>query len=87
MRRGQIETLLFVVVAAGAFGLTYYLARTVGLHPLVVPTADIREKHWQVAATAVAFVAVVDLVVFGLIALKHRRQRAAAPDLGPALMR
>ena len=87
MKRGPIETVLFVVVGAGAFALAYYLARTVGLQPLVVPTSDIREKHWQTAALAAAFVIAFDLTVLGLVLLKHRRQATAEADLGPALMR
>ncbi len=86
MRRGILEVVIFVVVAAGAFGLAFYLAQTVGLHPLIVPPPDQREKHWMVAAAAASFVVVFDLVVLILIAFKHRReQRAAMVDRGPKL--
>jgi len=78
MKRGYVEAALFVIVAAGAFGLAYYLAQTVGLHPLVVPPAELREKHWMVAVGAAGLVLVVDLFVFTLIFFKHRRERNAA---------
>jgi len=77
MKRGYIEAAVFVVVAIGAFSLAYWLAQTVGLHPLVVPPQDLREKHWMVAAGAAAIVVVVDAFVFFLIILKHRRERRA----------
>jgi len=87
MKRGYVETALFVIVAAGAFGFAYYLAQTVGLHPLVVPPDDLREKHWMVAVGAAAFVAAVDAFVFILIAFKHRRERRAAEDARPPVLR
>jgi len=77
MKRGYVEAAVFVVVAVGAFSLAYWLAQTVGLHPLVVPPQDLREKHWMVAAGAAAVVVVVDAFVFLLIILKHRRERRA----------
>src|SRR2546425_6857526 len=52
MKRGYVEAAVFVVVAIGAFSLAYWLAQSVGLHPLVVPPQDMREKHWMVAAGA-----------------------------------
>ena len=87
MKRGYIEVAVFAVVAAGAFGLAYWLAQTVGLHPLVVPPADLREKHWMVAAGAVALVVVVDAFVFLLIILKHRRERRARESGGTPVLK
>ena len=75
MKRGYVEAAVFVVVAIGTFSLAYWLAQTVGLHPLVVPPPDMREKHWMVAAGAAAVVVAVDAVVFVLIIVKHRRER------------
>ena len=77
MKRGYVEAAVFVVVAIGTFSLAYWLAQTVGLHPLVVPPPDMREKHWMVAAGAAAIVVAVDAFVFFLIILKHRRERRA----------
>ena len=77
MKRGYAEAAVFVVVAIGAFSLAYWLAQTVGLHPLVVPPQDMREEHWMVAAGAAAIVVAVDAFVFFLIILKHRRERQA----------
>ncbi len=86
MKRGYAEVGVFLVVAAGAFSLAYYLAQTVGLHPLIVPPAALREKHWMVAAEAAAFVAAFDAVVLTLIVFKHRRERrASVVDRGPSL--
>ncbi|HEV2218847.1 MAG TPA: hypothetical protein VGV88_14925 [Candidatus Dormibacteraeota bacterium] len=87
MKRGYIEVAVFLVVAAGAFSLAYWLAQTVGLHPLVVPPQDLREKHWMVAAGAAAFVVVVDALVFFLIVLKHRRERRARESGGTPVLR
>jgi hypothetical protein len=87
MKRGYIEAAVFVVVAIGAFGLAYWLALNVGLHPLVVPPPDLREKHWMVAAGAAAFVAAVDAFVFFLIILKHRRARRVAEAGKPRVLR
>jgi len=75
MKRGYVEAAVFVVVAIGTFSLAYWLAQSVGLHPLVVPLPDMREKHWMVAAGAAAVVVAVDAVVFVLIIVKHRRER------------
>ena len=77
MKRGYVEAAVFVVVAIGAFSLAYWLTQNVGLHPLVVPPQDMREKHWMVAAGAAAVVVAVDAVVFVLIIVKHRRERLA----------
>jgi hypothetical protein len=88
MKRWQIEVAVFVVAAAGAFTFAWYLAQTVGLHPLIVPPASVREKDWMVAVGAVIFVVAVDSLVLSLIALKRRREKLAlAVDRGPALMR
>ena len=88
MKQWQIEVAVFVVAAAGAFAFAYYLAQTVGLHPLIVPPSAVRQKDWMVAAGAFIFVVLVDSVVLSLIALKHRREtQAMAVDRGPALMR
>ena len=87
MKRGYVEAAVFVVVAIGAFSLAYWLAQTVGLHPLVVPPPDLREKHWMVAAGAAAFVAAVDAFVFFLIILKHRRERRARESGGTPVLR
>ncbi len=77
MKRGYAEAAVFVVVAIGAFSLAYWLAQTVGLHPLVVPPQDMRERDWVVAVGAAAIVVAVDAFVFFLIILKHRRERRA----------
>jgi len=77
MKRGYVEAAVFVVVAIGAFSLAYWLAQTVGLHPLVVPPQDMRERDWMVAVGAAAIVVAVDAFVFFLIILKHRRERRA----------
>lgn len=77
MKRGYAEAAVFVVVAIGAFSLAYWLAQTVGLHPLVVPPQDMRERDWMVAVGAAAIVVAVDAFVFFLIILKHRRERRA----------
>ena len=88
MKQWQIEVAVFVVAAAGAFTFAWYLAQTVGLHPLIVPPASEREKDWMVAVGAVIFVVAVDSLVLSLIALKRRREKLAmAVDRGPALMR
>ena len=88
MKQWQIEVAVFVLAAAGAFAFAYYLAQTVGLHPLIVPPQELRQKNWMVAAGALVFVIAVDSFVLFLIALKHRRERAAmAVDRGPAPMR
>jgi len=87
MKRGYIEAAVFVVVAIGAFALAYWLAQNVGLHPLVVPPPDMREKHWMVAAGAAALVVVVDAFVFLLIVLKHRRERRAEEAGKPRVLR
>lgn len=88
MKRWHIEVALFVVAAAGAFAFALYLAQTVGLHPLVVPPPDERQKDWMVALGAFIFVIAVDALVLFLISLKHRREKQAmAVDRGPALMR
>lgn len=88
MKQWHIEAAVFVLAAAGAFAFAYYLAQTVGLHPLIVPPPEERQKDWMVAAGALVFVIAVDSLVLGLIALKHRREaQATAVDRGPALMR
>ncbi len=87
MKRGYIEAAIFVVVAVGAFGFAYWLAQNVGLHPLIVPPQDLREKHWMVAAGAAVFVVLVDAVVFFLIILKHRRERRAGESGGTPVLR
>jgi len=87
VKRGYIEAAIFVVVAVGAFGFAYWLAQNVGLHPLIVPPQDLREKHWMVAAGAATFVVVVDAVVFFLIILKHRRERRAGESGGTPVLR
>jgi hypothetical protein len=88
MKQWQIEVAVFVVAAAGAFTFAWYLAQTVGLHPLIVPPAEVRQKDWMVALGALIFVVAVDSLVLSLIALKRRRARLAmAVDRGPALMR
>ena len=88
MKQWHIELAVFVVAAAGAFTFAYYLAQTVGLHPLIIPPVELRQKDWMVAAGALVFVIAVDSLVLSLIALKHRREaRAMAVDRGPALMR
>jgi len=87
MKRGYIEAAVFVVVAIGAFSLAYWLAQTVGLHPLVVPPPDLREKHWMVAAGAAAIVVGVDAFVFFLIILKHRRERRVADAGKPRVLK
>jgi hypothetical protein len=88
MKQWHIEVAVFALAAAGAFSFAYYLAQTVGLHPLIVPPAEERQKDWMVALGALIFVVAVDSVVLFLIALKHRREKAAlAVDRGPALMR
>lgn len=87
MKRGYIEIAVFVVVAIGAFSLAYWLAQTVGLHPLVTPPQDLRQKHWMVAAVAAAIVLAVDSSVFLLIILKHRRERRANEAGGPPVLR
>jgi hypothetical protein len=88
MKQWHVEVAVFVLAAAGAFTFAYYLAQTVGLHPLIVPPVADRQKDWMVAAGALAFVVVVDSVVLSLIYLKHQREKAAmAVDRGPALMR
>ncbi len=88
MKQWHVEVSVFVLAAAGAFAFAYYLAQTVGLHPLIVPPLEERQKDWMVAAGALAFVIAADSVVLFLIQLKHRREaRAVATDRGPALMR
>jgi hypothetical protein len=88
MKQWHIEVAVFVLSAAGAFTLAFYLAQTVGLHPLIVPPAAVRQKDWVVAAGALVFVIAVDAVVLFLISLKHRREaRAIGVDRGPNLMR
>jgi len=88
MKRWYVELAVFVAAASGAVLLAYLLAQSVGLHPLVTPPAELRQKDWMVAVGAVLFVVVVDLLVLGAIALKHRREaQAKVEDRGPALMR
>jgi hypothetical protein len=88
MKQWHIEAAVFVLAAAGAFSFAYYLAQTVGLHPLIIPPVEEREKNWMVAVGAVVFVVAVDSLVLFLIALKHRREaRALTVDRGPALLR
>ena len=88
MKRWHIEVAVFVVAAAGAFTFAWYLAQTVGLHPLIVPPVSEREKDWMIAVVAVIFVVAVDSLVLFLIALKRRREKLAmSVDRGPALMR
>jgi hypothetical protein len=88
MKQWHIELAVFVLAAAAAFSFAYYLAQTVGLHPLIVPPGAVRQKDWMVAAGALVFVIAVDSVVLFLITLKHRREaRASAVDRGRALMR
>ena len=88
MKQWHIEVAVFVVAAAGAFAFALYLAQTVGLHPLVVPPPEERQRDWMVAVGALVFVIAVDSLVLFLISLKHRREKQAmAVDRGPALMR
>jgi hypothetical protein len=88
MKQWHIEVAVFVLAAAAAFSFAYYLAQTVGLHPLIVPPAEERQRDWMVALGALIFVIAVDSTLLFLITLKHRRERAAmAVDHGPALMR
>jgi CDP-diglyceride synthetase len=88
MKQWHIEVAVFVLAAAAAFSFAYFLAQTVGLHPLIVPPAAVRQKDWMVAAGGLVFVIAVDSLVLFLIALKRRRERQAmAVDHGPALMR
>ena len=78
MKRGYVEAAIFIVAAIGAFSFAWYLAVTVGLHPLIVHAPADREKYWTVAVGCAIFVALFDGVVFALIARKHRRERQAA---------
>jgi len=88
MKQGYVEAAIFIVAAIGAFAFAWYLALTVGLHPLIVPPVEFRQKNWMVAVGAFLFVVLVDAVVFSLITLKHRRERQALqPDHGPSLLR
>jgi hypothetical protein len=88
MKQWHIEVAIFVLAAAGAFAFAYYLAQTVGLHPLIVPPVEERQKDWLVAVGALIFVIAVDSLVLFLIVLKRRRdRRAMVVDHGPALMR
>lgn len=88
MKQWHIEVAIFVLAAAGAFAFAYYLAQTVGLHPLIVPPVEERQKDWMVAVGALIFVIAVDSLVLFLIVLKRRRdRRALTVDHGPALMR
>jgi hypothetical protein len=88
MKQWHIEVAIFVLAAAGAFAFAYYLAQTVGLHPLIVPPVAERQKDWMVAVGALIFVIAVDSLVLFLIVLKRRRdRRAMIVDHGPALMR
>jgi hypothetical protein len=88
MKQWHIEVAIFVLAAAGAFTFAWYLAQTVGLHPLIIPPVEERQKDWMVAVGALIFVIAVDSLVLFLIALKRRREkRAMAVDHGPALMR
>jgi hypothetical protein len=88
MKQWHIEVAIFVLAAAGAFAFAYYLAQTVGLHPLIIPPVEARQKDWMVAVGALIFVIAVDSLVLFLIVLKRRRdRRATIVDRGPALMR
>jgi peptidoglycan/LPS O-acetylase OafA/YrhL len=78
MKQGYIEAAIFVVAAIGAFSFAYYLAQTVGLHPLIVHDVADRQKYWMVAVGCLAFVVIFDAVLFSLIVRKHRRERQAA---------
>jgi hypothetical protein len=88
MKQWHIEVAVFVLAAIGAFSFAYYLAQTVGLHPLIIPPPELRQKNWMVAVGALVFVVAFDSAVLFLVALKHRREkRALAVDRGPALLR
>jgi hypothetical protein len=78
MKRGYVEAAIFIVAAVGAFGFAWYLAQTVGLHPLIVHAPADREKYWTVAVGCAIFVVLFDAVLFALIARKQSKERQAA---------
>jgi len=88
MKQGYVEAAIFVAAAVGAFSFAFYLAQTVGLHPLIVHAVGDREKYWYVAVGCLAFVVLFDAVLLSLILAKHRRERQAAElASGPSLLR
>ena len=89
MKRGYVEAAIFIVAAIGAFSFAWYLAVTVGLHPLIVHAPADREKYWMVAVSCAIIVALGQEYA-GLFANDDRladRLRKAGNEVGERVWR